>query len=397
MPSTALFIRILLIALISPVSGYAIAQISPNTKEIKALGIAAHQLRTRTGDTGLSRLDENIFDISTTLSAWQESGIRLGITPTTLNAGRPALDARFGTTPTSGTRAIPEQEAQGTALQLAVMPIRNLHLQLGTTPLGFAIDDITGAIFWRHNSGIQQFRIGAEHRAVTDSVLSYAGTHDPTTGLLWGGVRQSRLRLAWSAGFTGWGLYAGGGVSRFNGHHVASNRNWEGSFGSYHLPISHPAATVVVATNLTAFGYDHNQSLFTLGQGGYFSPQTFRRMSVSTSMEGRHKSFSYFVQADIGWQKVREDNALWFPLDSSLGNQTSGSSASRQWGSSGRMSAEYSFSRNSSLGLSATLNRVSTFTEHTLQIYLRHWLNDANHPAFTPPRPEIGRDLFNEP
>lgn len=395
MQLTPFFVRFFCALLVSPMAGYSIVlQAAPfSDKDSSTNIIIADQLRTRTGDAGLSRLDENTVGIITTLPAWQESQVRLGVSHITLNAGTPGAGALFGT---QGILAASEQNTQGTALQVEIISPRHLYLQLGTTPLGYAIEDVTGAIFWRHDSGAQQFKVGVEHRAVTDSVLSYAGTHDPSTGQLWGGIRQSRLRLAWSTGFAGWGLYAGGGISRFGGRHVADNRNWETSVGSYHLPITHPVATVVVATNITAFSYDHNQSRFTLGQGGYFSPQTFRRAGISASIEGHQSNFSYFAQADIGWQKVREDNAPWFPLDPSFGNQVSGASASQQLGSSGRISGEYAYSKNGGLGLSATSNRVNTFTENTIQVYLRYWFTEVNAPLFTPPRPIMGRDLFNE-
>lgn len=381
----SLLVRLSCTVLVNIAASYAVVQAAPNI-------IIADQLRTRTGDAGLSHLDESSAAIVTTLPVWQGSQVRLEMNHTTLNAGTPNTGAPFG----AGALAAPEQNAQGTALHLAIISPHHLYLQLGTTPLGYAIEDITGAVFWRHDSGAQQFKIGAEHRAVTDSVLSYAGTHDPNTGQLWGGVRQSRLRMAWSAGFAGWGLYAGGGISRFSGRHVAHNRNWEVSLGNYHLPITHPLATIVLATNLTAFSYEHNQALFTLGQGGYFSPQTFKRVGFSASIEGRANNFSYFMQADFGSQKVHEANATWFPLDPSLGNQTSGASSSLQLGSSGRISGEYAFSRQGLVGISATINHVNTFTENTLQAYLQYWFTEKKDSAFASPRPVMGRDLFNE-
>lgn len=377
--------------LASLITNYSIAHAEP--REISSNITVADQLRTRTGEAGLSRLDENIIGVVTALPAWQDSEMKLRINQITLNSGIPKAGALLGT---PGALAAPEQNTQGTALQLEIVSPRHLYLQLGTTPLGYAIEDVTGAVFWRHDSGAQQFKVGAEHRAVTDSVLSYAGTHDPSTGQLWGGVRQSRLRLAWSTGFAGWGLYAGGGISRFGGRHVADNRNWEISLGNYHLPVTHPLATVVLATNFTAFSYEHNQALFTLGHGGYFSPQTFKRAGISASVEGHLNNFSYFAQADIGSQKVHEDSAAWFPLDPSLGNQTSGASSSLQLGSSGRISGEYMLGKNGSVGISATLNHVNTFTESTLQAYLHYSFAEKKDTAFAPPRPAMGRDLFND-
>lgn len=352
------------------------------------------QLRSRTGTAGLGRLDETSLGFTTTLPS-RLGTFRVAITSIALDAGTPSANAELGTVPALGRLAILRQDAQGTAVNLDFAPSQDVRIQLGVTPFGYPAQEVTGALFWRRAIGSQQIKLGIERRPVTDSVLSYAGVRDPHTGQLWGGVRQSRLRLAWSTYLGGWGVYAGGAASRFEGRHVPDNQSWEWSAGSYHLPLTSPYATLVLATNVTAFGYEHNQSGFTSGQGGYFSPQVFRRAGVSATLHGRQGVISYLVLADLGWQEVRQNESPWFPLDASLGTQSFGASRSQQIGGSGRISVEYALDKHSSLGINGTINRVSIFTENTLQLYLRHWFTSSNT-LYHPPRPVMGRDLFNE-
>ena len=132
MQLTPLFVRLFCAVLASPMASYSIVQAAPfSDKDNSANITVADQLRTRTGDAGLSRLDENTIGIITTLPAWQESQVRLGVNHTTLNAGTPGAGALFGT---QGVLAAPEQNTHGTALQVEIVSPRHLYLQLGTTP-----------------------------------------------------------------------------------------------------------------------------------------------------------------------------------------------------------------------------------------------------------------------
>jgi len=154
---------------------------------------------------------------------------------------------------------------------------------------------------------------------VSDSILSYAGTTDPRTGERWGGVVQDhgRATLEFSAGRAD--FYLLGGFSQFNGSHVQSNTEIEAGAGGS-VPVYHtPSQEVRVGLDLVYFGYAHNQDYFTLGQGGYFSPQSFAEAMVPLVYKEKvDEDLSYEVGGAIGYASFRESPQAYYPIDAGL-------------------------------------------------------------------------------
>jgi hypothetical protein len=60
--------------------------------------------------------------------------------------------------------------------------------------------------------------------------------------------------------------------------------------------------------------YRKNSNFFTLGHGGYFSPQKFIQGTVPISWSLRHARTSYEITAGPGFQYFSEDDAPFFPV-----------------------------------------------------------------------------------
>jgi hypothetical protein len=157
-----------------------------------------------------------------------------------------------------------------------------------------------------------------ERRPVTDSLLSYAGTVDTGTGQTFGGVVRNRghAQLELSAGLAN--FYAGGGYSQLTGQNVETNTETEiGAGGSYPIYRSGPNE-LRAGLDLVYFTYAKNLDHFTLGQGGYFSPQSYFAALIPLTFTQRLDSLTWSVGGSVGAQSYNENSSPVFPNNASL-------------------------------------------------------------------------------
>jgi hypothetical protein len=242
-------------------------------------------VRGRSGTQGLDRLEEVALPIEGSFSPRGIGGrVTASVTPVTISAGTLPADLvslqSFGANPIAfpgGMRPPRDDGASGVGLGLAYQ--RGwFRGDVGSSPIGFRFPTVVGGLEVAPELG-GGFRIRAtgERRAVTDSLLSWSGQRDAITGETWGGVVRTggRVQLEYSTGPAN--FYAGGGYAVLDGQGVEDNSRVElGAGGSFAL-LRRPDETVTVGMDLVYFAYDQNLRFFTLGHGGYFSPQTTRR------------------------------------------------------------------------------------------------------------------------
>ncbi len=133
--------------------------------------------------------------------------INLNVTPTALNAGEMSGESanRFGSgalehaaklaeaaastsTTTTSTNASSRgsQQANGVAANLSLSG-DNYKLDVGSTPTGGEFTRLVGGVEWTPKlTQYSSLNLKAERRAVTDSLLSYVGVKDKSTGESWG-------------------------------------------------------------------------------------------------------------------------------------------------------------------------------------------------------------------
>jgi hypothetical protein len=152
---------------------------------------------------------------------------------------------------------------------------------------------------------------------VRETVLSYAGMRDPWTGTAWGGVQRRggelrllRLRDApWTSGLRLRHERLDGTLVQDNSRSVADL-----TFGR-DLGLEGFAYAA-----LSAYGgyesYAHNLGGFTLGHGGYFSPQRYGRAGVALDfMTAEDRAWLVRGRASGGWFTKRDDATPVLPLD----------------------------------------------------------------------------------
>ncbi|GAA4354451.1 hypothetical protein GCM10023165_45690 [Variovorax defluvii] len=336
--------------------------------------------RHRSGEPGLGRLS----DVQTPIEAHLPAGegrIVLGVTPTELRAGTLGVDAgsasRFGggmwaaQRQAAGLAPPPgEQRAQGVGLHVGYEDA-NFSASLGTTPQGFEHSNVVGHLAYSGRLGeTVSFKAELSRRPVTDSLLSFAGTRDPRTGLRWGGVVATGGRLDLARDFGSWGVYGRGAVHSITGLHVEDNRRHALGGGVY-LPLSRgPDGGLTVGLDVGLISYDKNLGGFTYGQGGYFSPQRHASLTLPIDWQGRDGRLSWRLNASIGMQSFREDPA---PL-SLLTGAAAFTAGTRHTGLAYNLAAvlEYRLAPQLYLGGALGFNNARDYRQFTGHAYLRY-------------------------
>ena len=378
--------------------------------------------RQRTGEDGLS----NLTDIEAPVQGRIAAGnghIVVTATPVTLDAGTAGNDAntlaRFGASIVgglTGQNLSGDQTASGVGLSVGY-ETDSIKADVGRTPFGFREADWVGGA--QYTGGITDkvsYSLAVARRAVTDSLLSYAGTQDSSIStyaqnnaaalkalvgdanyqtlvnegkLTWGGVTSNggRATLGWDDGMSG--AYVNASYEYFDGQNVASNTAAKGGGGVYTRLFTDANQTLTVGVNTTLMHYNKNLSYFTYGQGGYFSPQQYVILNIPVEYKGRNGAFTYDVKGSLGVQHYRQDASNYFPngdaLSSSLQSVVSAQTASPYTTSgvyaatsktgvaySFNASAEYQLAPQLFVGGSASLGNAYQYREYMAAVYVRY-------------------------
>ena len=265
----------------------------------------------RAGDPGLSRLV--VRDVTPGGQATFGNAVRVGVDlhSLTLTSGIPdgLSGYRFGTLPL-GARFV-EQQATGYVAEIQVAGT-HFGASVGTPASEFLTKLWTGGL--RLGPAAGPFRLIAVRERVKDSLLSYAGERDPGTGLVWGGVVSNAVSIQTSHDNEGDGVYLTLGGSLLRGENVANNWSAEASAGSYWSVGTGGPTSLTIGVAGTALHYDKNLSFFSLGHGGYFSPQRFLQGSIPLSWSIRHSRVFYEMQVSPGFQYFTADGSPIYPI-----------------------------------------------------------------------------------
>ena len=371
-----------------------------------AWGAAGISIRNRDGQSGLEQLLD--IELPAEFSVTPAEGrFRLRAIPVLLDAGN--LSGRelglFGAMPlVDGVleQERPElsfdQDDAGVAVQ-AVYELGQVRFDFGTTPLGFREEDLQGGILWQPRSRNFVWKLDASRRPVTDSLLSYAGAFDPALGINFGGVSKTGLRvdLAYDAGR--YGTYINGGYHFLEGNNVDDNSVFEVGAGFYSRALETEHTQVTWGVNATTLFYDENRRYFTIGHGGYFSPQFYLSLGVPVEWTGRLDRLSYRLSGSVGLQAFRESSAPYFPTNSAL-QQALGDFAANNpdvevdtfydgqsvtgLGFNFNGEAEYLLSPNVSVGGTLGFDNARDFEQTYALGYLKYWFRPQSRAKLPP-------------
>jgi tetratricopeptide (TPR) repeat protein len=276
---------------------------------------AAVDFRGRAGDPGLARLV--VLDFGPGGSTALRDQVRIGIDIHTLalNNGAPdgQSDYRFGSLPLGGL--FPEQHARGYGGEIQ-MSMDVFGAMFGTSPRGFLNETWTGGV--RLGSPDAPVRLIAARDLVKDSMLSYAGARDPGTGTRWGGVVSNSVFLHFNRDESGNGQYVSVGGGTLRGVNVDDNWNAAAGAGAYWTIGTGDQANLTLGADVTAMHYAKNLSFFTLGHGGYFSPQLYFMASMPVRWNIKRAGGTYEIRISPGIQHFVEASSPLYPTGAIL-------------------------------------------------------------------------------
>jgi tetratricopeptide (TPR) repeat protein len=216
---------------------------------------------------------------------------------------------RLGLAP-QGT-AFGSQSQSGLAAELQIST-SNFGIRAGLSPQGFLVKNYIGGLRFRPGGGPITLTVDRDN--IKDSMLSFAGVRDSVTKQVFGGVVGNRFGVGGNWGTARRGIYASGGFQTITGQQVQSNRRVDGGGGVYYQILSLKQGTLTTGLNLFMMSYERNLRYFTIGHGGYFSPQMFYLVNVPLQWSGVYqRRFEYSVNVSLGSQSFREDAAPYFP------------------------------------------------------------------------------------
>ena len=300
---------------------------------------------------------------------------------------------KFGTCHRQNCYGDQQQKSEGVTMAAGWANDR-FAFDLGTTPLGFEVVDWVGGASvsgdW-HDVG---FTLTASRRPVSSSLLSYAGTVDPGTGIRWGGVRANGVRVDASHDLGGaigyWGSLQ---QHLLTGKHVEDNWRTRLMGGTYYKVINeeHRRASVGLSTMLWRF--EHDLSAYTLGQGGYYSPQRYFSLALPASYRQRTPDWSWELGGSLSWSTSKTDDGLRYPLQGLIPETLPDRDAIEEGGSSSGFGytlnavVEHRLTEHWRVGGRVDIQQADDYAPSHFMFYLRYTFKPWQGDLDLPPRP----------
>lgn len=233
-----------------------------------------------------------------------------------LNSGKlgtSPYDAKFGTCYRTGCFPL-EQKSFGVSPAIG-WENGQWQWDLGTTPLGFEVTDWVGKIAYSHDLFDVDWTLDAHRRPVNSSLLAFGGQRDIWTNQIWGGVRRTGVRLSGSYDLGGkdgyWGEIS---IDKLTGKNVEDNSSVRGMGGYYYKLINENNRRVSIGLNTMLWHYDKDLSGYTLGQGGYYSPQKYVSLGLPINYRERTENWSWELSGSVSWSYSQTDDRKRYPL-----------------------------------------------------------------------------------
>jgi len=204
------------------------------------------------------------------------------------------------------------QTADGSVLALGWQGGR-WAVDLGTTQ-GYAVNNWLGGATLSGDLGQLGWSLTASRRPMSNSLLSFAGARDRPTGVRWGGVTANggTLGLSWDQGGDN-GVWASVGHHWLYGENVADNQRTRAMAGYYHRVVERADERVRVGLTLMHWRHDKDLGGYSLGQGGYYSPQRYTSVGVPVSYAWRNYDWSLLLEGSVSWSQAHSGSSRLYP------------------------------------------------------------------------------------
>ena len=264
-------------------------------------------------------------------------------------------------------------------------------MDIGQTPVGFPITNWIGGV--NYSGEIQHigWTLIASQRPMTNSLLSFAGAVDPNTGITWGGVVATGLTLSvsYDRGEAN-GFWANVIASRLTGKNVETNQRILLLDGYYYKIINEDNRRLIVGLTNMLWHYDKNLYGFNLGQGGYYSPESYLSFTIPVDYRRRTANWSYELGGTVTWSRATTQNLQPYPLPNRVPNlnpaqntiQPGGTSIG--YGYSLLALLERRLGSHFIIGGLANIQQSTDYTPSHLSLFIRYsfegWQGDVDMP-----------------
>lgn len=347
------------------------------------------QQREKSGSSGLSRLRiknaplvEGMFTTSPT-EQWRVEAAQVQ-----LESGDLGVNAQIGSDLRTAYRVAPVTAFQGTEVTLHYLNQGWLsrYASLGLTPSNGVIHpSLTfqlGLIQQQQNG---QWQAELYQQPVRESILSYVGLRDPYTGQTWGRVLKTGIRYEWRQALSpDWTVSAGINLARYAGERVQTNNQIELSAGLDRNLTLKGFDYFVVGPHLIAQHFSQNLSQFTLGHGGYFSPQRYVALGGHLDFQTEEQQgFVLHGRFAFNWVNQTENAAPCFPLGGAV-LQTQcltdyASSSKTGLASTAQLFGAWRLSPHWQTGGGFVLRQSPNYHDYAFQVFLRYFFEPRTH------------------
>ncbi|MFI4939391.1 MAG: cellulose synthase subunit BcsC-related outer membrane protein, partial [Burkholderiales bacterium] len=307
-------------------NGYAYRRVADMLDQGTTWFSSALDLRTRSGTQGISQYSATEIPLEWKEAQgyggrWTYHADLVRVSAGTLDLSDQSNAATFGSTllcqPLCNSGLL-NQSASGVALNAALQR-DNTRYDIGTTPLGFPVQTVVGGILHKGDIGPFGYSIDIARRALTGTMLSYAGATDPNTGRTWGGVTTNGVRFGLSLDdggrFGGWSSF---GLHSLDGKNVMSNTRMQLMAGGTWRVINEDDRLLQFGLTGMDWRFSENAGGYTFGNGGYYSPQSYRSLSLPVTFGERTARFSYAIRASVSASRSQTQSAPFYPTDATL-------------------------------------------------------------------------------
>ncbi|RXY33346.1 cellulose biosynthesis protein BcsC, partial [Klebsiella pneumoniae] len=266
---------------------------------------------------------------------------------------------------------------------------------IGTTPMGFNVVDVVGGLSYSSDVGPVGYTVNVHRRPISSSLLSFGGQKDSSshTGATWGGVRADGggLSLSYDRG-DAHGIWSSLGADSLTGKNVADNWRVRWMTGYYYKVINENNRRVTVGLNNMIWHYDKDLSGYTLGQGGYYSPQEYLSFAVPVTWRQRTENWSWELGGSVSWSHSRTQTQARYPLLNLIPSDyrqraselTEEGSSSHGFGYTARALVERRVTSNWFVGAAVDIQQAKDYTPSHALLYVRYsaagWQGDLDMP-----------------
>ena len=266
---------------------------------------------------------------------------------------------------------------------------------IGTTPMGFDVVDVVGSLSYSNDLGPIGYTLNAHRRPISSSVLAFAGQKDPNTDTTWGGVRATGggVSMSYDKGEAN-GSWSSLSADSLTGKNVEDNWRVRWMTGYYYKLINQNNERLTVGVSNMLWHYDKDLSGYSLGQGGYYSPQEYVSFALPVNWRKRTENWSWELGGSVSWSHSKTKDVMRYPLqglipDNEPGRYTdkgvmeTGSSSSGT-GYTARAIVERRVTSNWFVGLGVDIQEAKDYTPSHALLYVRYsaagWQGDMDLP-----------------